>query len=254
LTITGIRNMIAPFADVCCASLPGDHLGALAELRAAPGVLVLVEEHRIWVRWERGDERVLRVLMPIPGAILYAWRDGVWRRAGARLPAFDVPAGSDYRLLHHILFPAPVQPLPPPAEESPPWQRQSLRLVPDAAGRATTGLLAPIAELLAWLDTVPSARFRDLQAALCEKQMFVLGSRLPLLRDGQRFWGKRALRPLGYRLEPDLPESAIRDALGATSEELLIFHEDGSAEMVPTSALGPLTRAGVRRAVEEASA
>lgn len=246
--------MLASHDDVCCASLPADRLGALAELRAAPGVSVLVEQERIWVRWERGDERVLRALMPLPGAILYAWRDGVWQRARARLPAFDVPAGGDYRPLHDILFPAPVQPLPPPAEESPLWQRQSLRLLPDAASRATTGLLAPIAELLAWLDTVPTARFRDLEAALCEKQALILGNRLPLLRDGMRFWGKRVLRPLGYRLEPDLPESAVCDALGATSDELLIFHADGFAELVPTSALGPLTRAGVRRAVEEASA
>src|SRR5262245_60548492 len=107
--------MFAPFADVCCASLPGDRLGALADLRAVPGVSVLLEQEHIWVRWERGDERVLRALLPIPGAILYAWRDGVWQRAGARLPAFDVPAGGDYRPLHDVLFPASVQPLPPPA-------------------------------------------------------------------------------------------------------------------------------------------
>ena len=245
--------MFAPFADVCCASLPGNRLGGLAELRAVQGVSVLLEQGHIWIRWERGDERVLRALMPIPGVILYAWRDGIWQRAGARLPAFDVTAGGDYRPLHDVLFPAPVQPVPPPAVEAPPWQRQSLRLVLDAASRATTGLLAPIAEVLAWLDTVPTARFDELQAAVCEKQILVVGNRLPLLRDGLRFWGKRVLRPLGYRLEPDLPESAIRDALSAAADELLIFHDDGTAEMIAAPALQPLTRAGVRRAFEEVS-
>ena len=39
---------------------------------------------------------------------------------------------------------------------------------------------------------------------------------------GERFWGEEVFLPLGYRPDPELPESALRTALGAGEEELLI--------------------------------
>ena len=55
----------------------------------------------------------------------------------------------------------------------------------------------------------------------------------------------RVLVPLGQRLEPDLPESAVLDALGISQEELLILESD-RAQVVACQALQPLTRAGLR--------
>src|SRR5207244_1436135 len=104
------------------------------------------------------------------------------------------------------------------------------------------------------VDTVPTARWRDLQAAMCEQQILVIGTRLPLLRGGRRFWGHSVLRPLGFRVEPALPESALREALTVSSDEMLIFHQDGAAEIVPASALRPLTRVGLRQTAGEVSA
>ena len=63
--------MLAQFADVCYASLPPDALAALADVRAVPGVMVLRQAERVWVRWEAGDERILVALnmAPEPGAV-----------------------------------------------------------------------------------------------------------------------------------------------------------------------------------------
>jgi hypothetical protein len=246
--------MLAAHADVCCANLPSAFLGALAPVRAVPGVVVLMQQERLWVRWEPGDERVLRAVLPVKGAVLYAPRDGGWHRVGAHLPAFDVPADGDYRPLCHVLFPGPVEPLPEPAGAAPLWSKQQIRLAADTVSRATTALMAPLGELLKWIDTAPSGRFRDFRGAICDRHILVLGRRLPLLRHGQRYWGERVLRPLGYRVDPDLPESALCDALRLAEDELLLLHADGTAETVPTAMLRPLTRAGVRRAAQEALA
>jgi hypothetical protein len=97
------------------------------------------------------------------------------------------------------------------------------------------------------------ARLRDLRAAVCDQEMLILGDRPPWLRDGLRFWGRRVLCPLGQRPEPDLPESALLAGLQVAGDEFLILTY-ASAEVVPTASLGPLTRAGLRRAAEGAPA
>jgi hypothetical protein len=190
--------------------------------------------------------------MSLPGVMLYAWRDGVWRRLGARLPAFEVPPSGDYRPLHDVLFPAPALPLPAPGDPQRLWDTQAFRVVPDHVPRAATGLLIDIAAFIAWADTVPEARLRKLHGALSGRELLVVGERLPLLVDAARFWGERVLRPVGMRVEPDLPENALRDAVRAGADELLVLHADGRGEAVPDAALEPLTRAALGRALEAA--
>jgi len=43
----------------------------------------------------------------------------------------------------------------------------------------------------------------------------------------QRLWGNTVLQPLGYCLEPSLPERGVRECLNVTDEELLVFTERG---------------------------
>jgi hypothetical protein len=54
-------------------------------------------------------------------------------------------------------------------------------------------------------------------------------------------------------LVPDLPENAIRAALGVKDEELLLVHEDG-VETVARDVFQRLHRASLRRLVREVSA
>jgi hypothetical protein len=71
------------------------------------------------------------------------------------------------------------------------------------------------------------------------------GERLPAIVEAERFWGGRVLVPLGFRVEPDLPETAIRAAAAVSPNEVLILTPDG-AETVPEQAFAPLTRARAR--------
>jgi hypothetical protein len=64
--------------------------------------------------------------------------------------------------------------------------------------------------------------------------------------DAQRFWGERVLTPLGFRPEPELPETALRAAAEVSLGELLVLTESG-AEAIPEDAFAPLTRAAMRR-------
>jgi hypothetical protein len=101
--------------------------------------------------------------------------------------------------------------------------------------------------LSAWAETIPSSRFATLRAALAGDAVMLIGPRLPTIAEGERYWGTRVLIPLGFRAEPDLPDDAIRRALGVAAEDILLLAPRGY-EVIPGRVFRPLTRAGIRLA------
>jgi hypothetical protein len=181
----------------------------------------------------------------MPGVELYTRHQELWYRHGHHLPTFGLPASAEMQRLDHVLTPVPVQP-----EFAAPltFQPQLARLVRDDRPRAAVALLCRLTELAAWADQATSAHLASLQGALAGQSVMVLGHRLPPLAGGERFWGRFLLAPLGYRMEPALPERELLQAFGVSEAELLVVRE-GGAELIPQDAFLPLTRAGVRLAL-----
>lgn len=230
-----------------CASLPASRLAVLADLRREPGVTVTLWGDRAWVRWDRASAVVLDRVRPIVGAELYARRDGLWYRLGHRLPAFGLPVDNgDGMPLHRVVSPLPVRPVPPGTGTIRPVE---LALVLDDTERPATALECAIGVLGRWAEMAPTAWLGPLQAARSGDRVLVRGRPLPPLAGGRRFWGRTVLTPLGLRPEPDLPEPALRAALGVGEDGLLVLTTDG-AEVVPLGAFRPVTRAGIRLARE----
>lgn len=250
--------MTTPLQEVCRASLPREALPILAGLRGRSGVQVALEGERAWVTWPEGDDEVLRRVLPVSGVELYVSREGRWHRFGCHLPRFGIVPEGVAEPLDHVLYPAPVQSVAPPSRELRPV---ALWLAPDHRPRQASAGAYALDELTAWADTVPSARLKTLLAACQGRRVLLLGRRLPSLLGGERFWGESVLVPLGYRPEPALPESALRAALGAADDELLLLKAAGgsakpqaAAEIIPRAVFEPLTRAGLRLALREARA
>jgi hypothetical protein len=241
--------MTTPLDEISCARLPLAALPGLAGLRCLPGVSVLLQEEYAWVRWPAGDMRVLRHLLPLTGVELFERRAGLWYRAGQRLPTFDIPADAEDRPLESVLFPAPVQPEPPPVLC---LRREVLRLVRDERPRPVSGLRCTLPALARWAETATSTQLSAVRAARSGERILLLGRPLPVLPGGQRLWGERLLLPLGYRPEPALPEPALLEALAVDADTLVVLDADG-AEVVPRGVFEPLTRAGVRLLVRGTS-
>jgi MoxR-vWA-beta-propeller ternary system domain bpX2 len=239
--------MSTPLDEVSCASLPAAALPALAPLRCVAGVTVTLAGDRAWLRWTPGDGQVLACVLPLAGAELFVSRQGLWYRVGQHLPAPDVPAEGDARPLEQVLVPAPVS--PEPASDWTP-QASPVRLVRDDRPRPATGMWCELAELVRWAERAASAELAAARAARSGSRVLLLGKPPPALPGGTRLWGDRLLVPLGFRPEPALPEGVLRDALGVRPDEIMVL-EEGGGEVVPTEALQPLNRAGVRLAAGE---
>jgi hypothetical protein len=239
--------MDEPLDDVCCASLPEESLPVLAGLRAHKGIRVKRVGGLAWVFWTAGDSAVLRRVLPVRGAEVFARSGQFWVRPGHSLPAFGVPDETGTRPLAEAVFPEAVRPL---VEERPTFERVRLTLARDDRPRPATGLLCRLDELGRWADGVPECRLSCLEAAQCDELALVRGERLPELPDAERFWGVVVLTPLGFRPEPTLAERELGRALGLTDGDLALLTVEG-AEVIDNELFRRLTRAGLRLALLE---
>lgn len=239
-----------------CARIPAHSLASLASLRTVEGVLVLLEGDRAWVFWENGDNRVLRVLLPVEAVELFERRGDSWYRWGRRLPSFEVPDHQQAIPIERAIFPAPFQTLNP-SDASP--RPSTLRLVRDGRQRPSTAALCPLVELGRWAELAPSHAIESIRGAIQGDQAFLLGRGLPPWPGSTRYWGERILVPIGFQVRPSLPEKAILDALGSSGLEVFCFFADENQaaaaiiEAIPFDVFRPLSRAGVRLALRASS-
>jgi hypothetical protein len=240
--------MPAPLYQATCASLPADALAHLAPLRARRDVRVLLHAGRAWVFWPPGTEEVHRRVLSVRGAELFCLRDGTWHQLGQHLPAFGVPSDEEARTLPSLLNPDLVEP-EVCVERA--WEMVRLTLVRDDQPRPASAVRCSLKELGRWAEHATSRQLEVLAGAISEGVVLLRGERLPPLADGQRFWGQAVLVPLGWRPEPALAQGVLCAALGLLEGEVGVLDE-GGVEVVPESAFGALTRAGIRRALREA--
>ncbi len=234
------------FADVSCASLPLSALPLLAGLRTNDSLRCWVRDDRLWLRWPAGSDEVTAMLLPIRGVELFELRDGLWYRPGLRLPVFTVPAESETTWLARLLSPAPVETIAPREAGFAPVP---VRLVRDERERPATALLCALADLGRWVELATSRQLASLTAAWCGERVVVRGTPLPVLAEGVRFWGERVLTPLGFQVEPALPEGMLTEGLGLNRGAVALVHPEG-IEVIAFEAFGPLSRAGVRLALQ----
>ena len=254
--------MTAPWQDIRCASVPEASLAVLADLRREPGIRATIAGGRAWIRWDDSltAEAVRRILverlLPVAGVEVFARRDGRWHRPGEALPAFDLPIDQDDDTvsLARAIVPGRREIIAPPIGDAP--RPVSLRLARDdrRSPRPATAARCDVQTLARWADGAPTAWIEALAGAWCpspggEPEVLVIGpaARLPATDDARRFWGDGVLIPLGYRADPELTEPALKAALEAGPDDLVVLDEAG-AERIPRDAFRTLHRASIRLA------
>ncbi len=257
--------MSATWQDVRCARIATADLSALADLRRERGIRVAVDGPIAWVFWnddsgETGVTRrvLLERLLPLAGVEVFVHREGAWYRPGAHLPSFDVPVieCESWTFLDRAILPGAV---PIATASAEPARPVGLRIVRDGRGvaRRASALRCRLRDLARWANLAPTVRIESLLGAWCpidgdpgavETLVIARNASLPEISDGLRYWGESVLIPIGFRTDPELAESSIREVVGAVADELVILDEAGP-ESIPREAFRPLRRAGIRTAM-----
>ena len=231
---------------VCCARLPATALAALADLRRSPEIRVTPAGDHAWVRWEPADPAVLRRLLPVPGVALYARRDGLWYRLGARLPSFDVPDDLEggALALSRAVTPRPIE-----AERPSTARRARSRWAcpRDSRPRDASALACTLADLGRWAELAPSGTDRRAAGGLvgARRRVMLRGRRLPTVAGAGGSGATGCCRRSASGPSPTCPSPRSCRRLGAAEGEVVLLEADG-AEAIPLDAFRPLTRAGVR--------
>ncbi len=229
------------------ARVPLADLPRLAPLRDRRDIRVRVADGVAWVRWTASRAEAVRALLPLAEAVFFRLEHAVRYRFGNRLPTGETPPTGEERRLSSVLFPRAVQPTPPDAGET---LRIPLRLVRGGRPQPATALRCPLAALRTWADTATTAELAGVSGLVSGDRAALFGPTLPALPDAVRFHGSDVLLPVGFRLEPDLPVAVVRAATGAEAGEVVMVTDEGW-ERIPRDRAEPLTRAGLRLAMNE---
>jgi len=233
-----------PIEEVSGACMPVECLPILADMRCVPGIEIIQESEHVWVCWPPEREEVLQRVLAVPAVRLFVKREPHWFELGRRLPARDVGFDRPRQPLLQVLTPAAFQPEPPSIKAI---ERLKLHLVPDDRIRQTTALRCSLEVLQEWIERTPSIQFDGLKAVLADKEVLVLGSRLPMLPGNVRYWGERVLTPLGFRVEPEIPPRVLQEVLDLSHHDMAILSETG-VERISIELLTELSRGRVRLA------
>ena len=179
------------------------------------------------------------------GAELFARRGDRWYRLGHALPAFEVAEVGAGEPLAQWVVPEPVEPAYHAKMQPAPVP---LRLVPHDSPRPTTAVRCTLEQLAQWAENATSRQVACVQAVMCTGEAVLLGDKLPSLSGASRYWGQSVFVPLGFRPEPNLPESALREALELSADEIALLDADG-VEVIERSSFAQLTRAAARLAL-----
>ncbi len=257
--------MAETWQDVRCARIAAADLPALADLRREGAIHLAIDGPFAWIFWdddsrETGVTRrvLLERLLPLPGVEMLTRREGIWYRPGEHLPSFEVPSivpGSS-TFLHRSILPGAI---PIAAANADPFCPVELRVVREDRGlaRPASALRCRLGDLARWADLAPTVRIESLLGAWCpisgdpgavQALVIARNASLPEIPDGSRYWGDSVLIPIGFRTDPELAETSMREVVGALPDELVIL-DTASRELIPREAFRTLRRAGIRTAM-----
>jgi len=220
-------------------------LSRLGPLRGAPGLTVRMDGQTGWVRWHSADAAVVMALLPAPGAQFFERRDGQWLPCGKLIAADNIPQDG-FVPLEGVLVPQAAHRQPVVPATIAPVRFDTVR---SAQLRACTAVVCTPAAVANWAALAPDAEIARLAACRSGGLVLVIGDNPPMLAGGERFWGDRVLLPLGWRAQPDLPESSLCEAAGVGTDEILLWRN--GANFVPRKSLVALTRAAARLGARE---
>lgn len=225
-------------------------MSLLAPLRNLPCVTVCVSDGHARVAWPVGLQAVAERLLAAKGVMFYARLEGNWSGVGHAMPAFELDLGGKFVSLAQALTPQKLE-----TELAPEQLRAAplpLTLVTSDSPQPVSAALYEVSVLAAWAEMASTQTLESFSAARQVNRVLLVGSNPPWLTASVRLWGDRVLCPLGQRVEPALPESAICEALGLAAGDRAIFFGD-EVDLVALAAFTPLSRAALRLCMREAT-
>jgi len=239
----------APARGPWAACFARDEAAALAPLRLRTDVRACVTEGdgRIWLRGEATDDTLqdaLRRLAPL--GRFDVTEDGALVPRGNLLPTAQLPDATWMPLSD--LLGVRREPASLVAQVH---DRVELTLVRTDRERPATMLLTDLTAWSSYAHAAPSTRLHPLRFAASQTHALIWGSPLPPL-PGTRLYEQSGVSvPCGFTWSPAIDVASLRRALELEEDDVAVFAEDGSWQLLPTAAFVQARRSAVRLTMKE---
>jgi hypothetical protein len=214
-----------------------------ATLRLRAGITGCFVGDELWLRGDALDEPLDRVLQRLAPLARYTVADdGDLVLLGNLLPQRKLPPEARWLPLSSLLHaerPTAALPAAPPA-------RVAVTVVRSGGQRPASMLRVSLASWAAYADWAPATRLARLSFAATAGHALIAGDPLPPL-EGMRMWQSGGIVvPCGYSLLPAVDPPTLRRALALNEDDVALFNDDGTWELVPAAAFVPARRSAVR--------
>lgn len=131
-------------------------------------------------------------------------------------------------------------------------EKYPVRVVPSVYAEKGSALLCSLSTWKSYADTAPEVRLSRLHFAVSQSgQVIIWGSPLPAI-PGQEYWQRGGiLLPCGYDFEIPFVAGLLARQLNPENDSVLLFHADGTWDLIARKHLFPVTRSGVRLTKED---
>ena len=217
--------------------------GSLAAIRLIPGIEVSEIDGTIWLRGQRGDEKLGAKLSALPATARYEWlASNQLRRIEERIPSHRFPAVQWQRLDAWLQVEMPIAAVPAELPRPIP-----LRLVRSTDEKDPELLLARLDDLARFAATAARVRLEPLQfAANGNGDALVRGRPLPPV-PGKRFVIHDAVAvPAGFSWEPAVSSEVLARRFGVSGDALILWNEDGTITRLHSEQFVALSRSAIR--------
>lgn len=238
-------------AQLWAARLPGlassgvsqTVIALIGRLRLVPGVRVLVKGNDLWLRGEDLDDRVSLILRSLPDAERFlVTTDGQLTAWDESVPRATLPEADWHSLAQWLSVELPTSVFAGRVA-----QRVSMRLVRSNAV-ATANLLRtqwPI-----WRDyaiTAPQIRLNPLSFAVSDSgEVLIRGLPLPPIPGRSLVEQSGIAISAGWSPDPPLDPASIRLVLKLNPDEIAVFQDDATMDVILESVFVRATRSAVR--------
>jgi hypothetical protein len=225
--------------------LPLADASAASALRLRERVEVCQVGDQLWLRGNDQWDDLDRTLRMVAGARRFdVDAEGALTPVGRRLPCGQLPEGSWEPIGRWLVPDFAIR--PNPDAHAP---RATVLLVRGGTPAEPSLLLTDVESWINYALTAPAVRLAELAfAAGGDRRAAIRGQPLPPVR-GQFYYDRTGVHvPSGYVWSPDLPGRILRELCGADteSEDVVVFHLDGSCEIISGRDFVPAARASAR--------
>ena len=209
-------------------------------------IQIAIANDRLWLRYSSRDEQVTEIESHLPVFRFRLDPDDRLIPLGKEIAVEILPSGLDWLPIDQLIsWDLPVAAM---SGVLPNMEWPQLELVSGGSEQPVVGGLFQLADLAKWIDSAAQFRLKSLTYVVDMESslVLILGEPLPPLSYQPLWQTTDILLPAGQVWSPQVTATTVRAALGAASDQLVVWLQSDDWSVIAKDAFMPVSRSSIR--------